>query len=330
MTIHIDFDCDNTFWFNNDSIKRIISELVNNNSVTIKFNTEGPCAKTLGIYDFLESVADTLQVPYENIKIQTHNQTEFHRTFTIEKFPLAHSLPTVKNELTFQDNKHKKQFDHADFKKIACFVGRPSWDRLWISSQLYKNYKNSTIQTYHYNLQRKHQKSGIDQIIEKSKNVAVAHDAIKFLEKCPMHGPDKVDQYPITVDKFLDIDSEYNRLFAEISCETYIGGNAFFPTEKTWRPIALKTPFVVNGPIGFLKNLRKLGFKTFSKWWSEEYDDYACEFRIEKILEVIDFICNLRYSELNNMYNDMHYVLEHNKKILNNISDNDFSRIFKY
>jgi len=330
MTINIDFDIDYPFWENSEAIENILTELLNNNSVSIKINTEGPCLKSLGLYNFLEKISKLLDIPHQNIEIQTHNQSEFHRTFSIKKFPIAHSLPTVQNEIEFQDKIHTKQFNIANFKKIACFVGRPSWERLWISSYLYKNHKSDTLQTYHYDINKKYQTSGIDKIIETTKNIEYASDAIDFLTKCPMRGPDKIAQYPITVGEFLNIDSEYYRVFVEVASETYAEGNTFFPTEKTFRPIALKTPCIINGPIGFLNNLKRLGFKTFDKWWSEEYDKYYGAARVEKIFDIVDYICSLSYSELNTIYDDMEYVLEHNKRRLTEITDEDFKRVFKY
>lgn len=330
MTINIDFNFEHTFWENNAAIQDIISEFINNKSVSIKFNTEGPCLKTLGVYNFLEKLSGLLNVPHENIEIQTHNQSEFHRTFTIKKFPITFSLPTVQNEIKFQEKLHTKQFKIGNFKKIACFVGRSSWERLWISSYLYKNYKSETLQTYHYNVNKKYQVAGIDKIIDATKNTQHGLDAANFLTKCPMQGPDKIVQYPISIDEYLNIDSEYYRVFAEIVSETYTEGNSFFPTEKTFRPIALKTPFIINGPKGFLNNLKRLGFKTFDKWWSENYDSYNGVTRIEKIFNIIDYICGLSQTELNIIYDDMEYVLEHNRHWLNKITNEDFKRVFKY
>lgn len=45
-----------------------------------------------------------------------------------------------------------------------------------------------------------------------------------------------------------------------------------FVTEKTFKPIAFKHPFVVAGPPGTLAFLHKLGFETFENLWDESYD----------------------------------------------------------
>ena len=46
-----------------------------------------------------------------------------------------------------------------------------------------------------------------------------------------------------------------------------------FLTEKTFKPILLKMGFLIAGCKGSLKKLRDLGFKTFSDYWDESYDD---------------------------------------------------------
>ena len=46
-----------------------------------------------------------------------------------------------------------------------------------------------------------------------------------------------------------------------------------FLTEKTFKPILLKMGFLIAGMTGSLKKLRNLGFKTFSDYWDESYDD---------------------------------------------------------
>jgi hypothetical protein len=48
-----------------------------------------------------------------------------------------------------------------------------------------------------------------------------------------------------------------------------------FITEKTYRPIINRHPFVVQATAGFLENLHNKGFLTFSKYIDESYDMYT-------------------------------------------------------
>ena len=102
--------------------------------------------------------------------------------------------------------------------------------------------------------------------------------------------------------------------------ETYVSGISFFPTEKTLRPIIALTPFIVMGPRGYLENLKRIGFKTFSQWWDETYDDYSGYARIEKIKQVVNEICSWNNAKLHTVLTEMLEVLAHNKKHLQTLS----------
>ena len=44
-------------------------------------------------------------------------------------------------------------------------------------------------------------------------------------------------------------------------------------TEKSFKPFRDKHPFIIVGVDGALKSMRNLGFKTFSEFWDESYDE---------------------------------------------------------
>jgi len=84
-------------------------------------------------------------------------------------------------------------------------------------------------------------------------------------------------------------------------------------TEKIFKPIAVKRPFILVGSHGNLKYLKSYGFQTFNKWIDESYDDEVDQDkRIIKIVDELKKICNLPMSELKEMHYDMKDVLEHN------------------
>lgn len=57
-----------------------------------------------------------------------------------------------------------------------------------------------------------------------------------------------------------------------IILETRNEANHFELTEKTWKPIAVKKPFLIFGHGGSLNQLRRRGYKTFSPFIDESYD----------------------------------------------------------
>lgn len=98
------------------------------------------------------------------------------------------------------------------------------------------------------------------------------------------------DQYACGEDTNLSLLRYYNKFQIELVAETMTNGVTFFPTEKTIRPLLAERPMLVYGPQHFLKNLRVLGFQTYSELWDESYDDYSDSERWHRMQEVISTI----------------------------------------
>jgi hypothetical protein len=106
----------------------------------------------------------------------------------------------------------------------------------------------------------------------------------------------------------------YKKSFASLVTETYIdeNNNVFF-TEKLMKPLAYGHPFLVHSSAGALKKLKSLGFKTYSSIFDESYDDIESpQQRFEAILRQVLDICNKPISELQNMYESVKPIIQHN------------------
>jgi len=312
-------------WHIETKIAEIIYSLINDNEVFISLNSEGPCCEDIGLYDILDFICEKFEFAKSNITIETANFIEKSNHYSIKKIDELIDLREVKQHIM----NRKKAFQKDNFKLFGTFVGRASWVRIWLSSLLWKRYSDKIIGTFHWNNTSNFHLTHIE--LNEMVRFGASFDDIKraseFLNNAP-YELDKVETFPILWDQYSDIIEYYDNFFVDVVCETYFSGNTFFPTEKTWRSIATKTPFIVHASTDFLRNLRKLGFKTFDKWWSEEYDDYGHEARIEKIIEITDYLANLTPHEIQDMYNDMDGVLEHNYKIFNNLTEETFRRTF--
>ena len=81
----------------------------------------------------------------------------------------------------------------------------------------------------------------------------------------------------------------YNSLlesFVGIVTETRFAQPTGNFSEKTIHTIHCKRPFVLVAPPFTLQYMHKLGYKTFDKWWSEDYDTTTDHFkRMEKIFK---------------------------------------------
>ena len=98
-----------------------------------------------------------------------------------------------------------------------------------------------------------------------------------------------------------------------IVSETVFYYNKQHLTEKIFKPIVSKRPFILVGAPGNLAYLKSYGFRTFEQWIDESYDQEAdpC-LRIQMIVNQIERICNLSHTQLVEMQQDMQSTIEHN------------------
>lgn len=140
----------------------------------------------------------------------------------------------------------------------------------------------------------------------------VPHKEIKFL----FDQFDKDSKFKNFVDTFdVKVLSAmiFQRAFLHIVTETVYHYPSTFISEKTLKPIVNRRPFVIVGPVGSLKNLRAIGFKTFGDYWNEEYDLVEDPGqRMLSILKTIKDICSNSIGDLQNLCNQMSDVLEYN------------------
>jgi hypothetical protein len=66
-----------------------------------------------------------------------------------------------------------------------------------------------------------------------------------------------------------------------------------------------------------LKNIKKLGFKTFSPWIDESYDEEEdCIIRMELLTTEIKRVCGMSVDEMHNWYYEMEDILVHNRNLI--------------
>jgi hypothetical protein len=109
-----------------------------------------------------------------------------------------------------------------------------------------------------------------------------------------------------------------------------------FPTEKTYKVMSCKTPFIAYTTPYFLKELKQLGYKTFSPWIDESYDDIEDDtVRSSTIAQEIERINNLDTTSYDILVKHCRDIAEENYFILvekkNNVKfEEKFSWISNY
>ena len=125
-----------------------------------------------------------------------------------------------------------------------------------------------------------------------------------------------------------------------IVTETIFYDEKLHLTEKIFKPIVARRPFILVGAPGNLAYLKSYGFRTFDRWIDESYDlEQDPDQRLVKIVNEIDKLCKLSEWELVQMYNEMQEILEYNfqwfyngfrEQITNELVDNFELLIKKY
>ena len=119
--------------------------------------------------------------------------------------------------------------------------------------------------------------------------------------------------------------------FLYVSIETVLQYPYPYLTEKTFRAILHKRPFVILGAPGSLTQLKKLGFKTFDHVWNEDYDLIQDpNHRIRAVIKIVKEIGALSSDQLKDLmysvqdtveFNHKFYVQEFSNTILNHRLD---------
>lgn len=126
---------------------------------------------------------------------------------------------------------------------------------------------------------------------------------------------------------FLSRKQEYENSYFTIVSETNAESEYCFITEKTIKPIMNLHPFIVLGNPKTLDVLKSFGFKTFSNWWDESYDDeFNFVKRGEKLISLVDYLCGKTHDEWIIMVKEMEETLYHNKQVLHKLATSKFTQ----
>ena len=340
ITLNIGPDVEDTYLKKGQEwMTKIVDASHKHDKVTISLE-EGPALEQIvfegkTFLDILRDLCKDNNWPLEKFHFITTNLTQ-DKTI----WPLVSVVPLTQHFLSCK--KHAVINNKNVDKTFGMFVGRSSWDRLLLASHLYNRHKDKTIQTYRTYLDNPSNMLHIDinrllwQISSyKNKTLSIANaidSTTHFIKNLPLllddshPGVTHIQWDSGAIDN--DIISWYNNIFIDVVCEKMVTGQTFFPTEKTARPLATKTPFLIMAAPNYIKNLHKLGFRSFSQFWDESYDYQQGVQRVHSIQHIIDELARLPINELRDMYQEMSPILEHNYKTYHSLTGNVISSKF--
>ena len=104
------------------------------------------------------------------------------------------------------------------------------------------------------------------------------------------------------------VDSYFN-----IVTETFFEEPALRFSEKIYKPIIYRQPFILYSTPFSLRQLRSVGYKTFGDFIDESYDEIQDhEKRLDALNEEVKRLCSLSLDELHNQYVKMKDILDSN------------------
>lgn len=149
---------------------------------------------------------------------------------------------------------------------------------------------------------------------------------IDFYSKLPINTfPEQIQEQNINYHDlkyfWLPNPIHYSRAFIDVSCETYNERegpyyNDLFITEKICKPILARRPFITSANPGLYSEIKRLGYKTFDRWWDEDFaEECNIKIHLEKITRVLRKIDNMSIQECNKMWDEMQDTLDHNQEL---------------
>ena len=134
----------------------------------------------------------------------------------------------------------------------------------------------------------------------------------KFVSKLPLVIDDEKDISVMCEDFHFTKDFYTNSLVSLVT-ETNYNAKECTLTEKSFKPLYNKHPFIIIGVPGALQGLRDLGFKTFSNFWDESYDSEPHPgMRFNLIKNVLANIASWNEQQILTFKNRVKPILDHN------------------
>lgn len=334
---------DRKIWNKPGLVAALYQSLIKKEPIEISFLPEGSCAESLGLYSLLDEFCDKNSYDKSQVTIHTANMIEQHDRYRIVHHGgYWYEIADIQKWL--QDK--TMTFTVDPIKHFGNFISRSNWARLWIATMLDSFYRDQTLQTYHYDPIRKNYNGngyiGIDELAFRKCDLVV--EAAKFISTCPrtldidyLRSFDysntiyqhESSYYPIQHPVNLNLLQYYHDIFVDVVVEANVSGKNFLCTEKTWRPMVARRPFVIMSSREFLVNLRRLGFRTFDKWWDEGYDYLEHELRIQEIRKLLDNIARWPQQKLKQTLIEMQPVLDHNLEVFTSLTAAKVEEVFR-
>ena len=176
-----------------------------------------------------------------------------------------------------------------------------------------------------------------DFIVDNLDDVKKWSKKLRKLQPLSVDGEPKIDKLDEGKYKNLNVcgytyGDQFRRVYYMIVTEDVFNSDSMFFSQTTYKPIVSLTPFIMFGSPHMMRNLREVqGFKTFSPWIDESYDEEENhEKRLFMIIEEVKRLCNMKKTKMDEWYSEMKDILIHNQNHLLNYKVQDYDKIYEF
>jgi hypothetical protein len=309
------------YWINPVEVRSQLDNIAGRASVILDLQLEGPGLGCLEVINVVNEYCSKYHVDPKTVLIDNWSNS-------IEAVPYTVVNLQIRSHFFLYSKKYWLNFipESTHRNVFGYFIGRRSIPRAVIMYQLYHAYKSRMLFSC---LQNKFdapwrscsngiQLEQLDDWLPKDQH----ENFCAWWETNPIDSIDNhlfEDSYITTMNTNLDLLKFYKEFDIELVAESYTRGLSFFPTEKTVRPLMAAKPILVQGPVRYLENLRKLGFETYSKVWDESYDLVEGPARWQAMQELINKIMNMNTLEYKEMIEQATEIAIRNRNHLSDI-----------
>jgi hypothetical protein len=180
----------------------------------------------------------------------------------------------------------------------------------------------------------------ISDFIEDKKQNEIVSDAVKKIKPLyPIDADGDIDANWIydkkgsviggMVGQWSNFSHQYKRIYFNIVTESCYYEDCIYMSEKIFKPISNLVPFIIVSNPFFLDKLKEIGFKTFSPWIDESYDEETNnDKRFFMILDEVKRLCNMTKKEIHKWYYEMEDILIYNQDHFANYKLQDHKNVW--
>jgi hypothetical protein len=257
---------------------------------------------------------DNTGIDYKNVLIITGNPNNDNVIFDV-KIVFWQFFETAMRLSVPKQINNACNFDRHNLKKFLCLNRVAREPRYYFMHEMYKR---NLLEHFNASLDKV---SSIEDIKSYNDNIFLnsLQNSLSFTNML-LSLPWTVDTDKFEINYWNSVDTRFarNNLIFVVT-ETIFKDDAdnIFLTEKTFKPIALKMPFIILAQPSTLKRLQSLGYKTFNHIWDESYDEEPDVLkRMNMICELIENLSKISTEELVNVITQSKDILEHNFNLL--------------